>query len=188
MPNSGIIPPMLQNLKRLRIFPIIGLGIGITILGFLALIQISNNWWPFDVSRLDLVRATPQDQAEAALILQAGNGEIILAFLAGITAIITGVALPIVYYLNLRFGRAKFPRYLLVLRQSMWVGAWVAFCVWLQMNRTFGIAIALLVGAVLIIFEILLQVRTRAVTIQLPESKPITQPAKQPDSPEKKAP
>jgi len=161
---------MLANLKRLRIFPIIGLGILITVLGFLALLQIVNNWWPFDVARLDLVRATPQDQADAALMLEAGSVEIILTFLASITAIVTGLALPIVYYLNLRFSKVRYPRFLLVLRQSMWVGAWIAFCVWLQMNRTFGVAIALLVGAVLIIFEILLQVRTRAVTIQLPEA------------------
>ena len=161
---------MLANLKRLRIFPIVGLGVLIAILGFLALLQIVNNWWPFDVARLDLVRVTPQDQAEAALMLEAGNLEIILTFLASITAIVTGLALPITYYLNLRFSKARYPRFLLVLRQSMWVGAWVAFCVWLQMNRTFGVAIALLVGAVLIIFEILLQVRTRAVTIQLPEA------------------
>lgn len=161
---------MLETLKRLRIFPIIGLGVLIFALGVLALLQITNNWWPFDVARLDLVRATPQGQADAPLILEAGHAEIILTFLASVVAIVTGLALTPVYYLNIRFGRARYPRFLLVLRQSMWVGAWVAFCVWLQMNRTFGIAIALLVGAVLVIFEILLQVRTRAVTIQLPES------------------
>ncbi|MBK9051922.1 MAG: hypothetical protein IPL78_13735 [Chloroflexi bacterium] len=166
---------MLNNLKRLRIVPVIGLGALITVLGFLALVQITNNWWPFDVARLDLVRATPQDQADAALILEAGNLEIILTFLASVTAIVTGLALPVVYYLNLRFTKTRQPRYLLVLRQSMWFGAWVAFCIWLQMNRTFGIAIALLVGAVLIIFEILLQVRTRAVTIQLPETGDVKQ-------------
>ncbi|MCL4871355.1 MAG: hypothetical protein KJ063_20545 [Anaerolineae bacterium] len=161
---------MWHTLKRLRIIPIAGLGLLIALLGFLALVQIVNNWWPFDVARLDLVRATPQGQADAALILEAGNVEILLTFLASITAIVTGLALPLVYYLNIRFGKARFPRFLLILRQSMWVGAWVAFCVWLQMNRTFGIAIALLVAAVLIIFEILLQVRTRAVTIQLPDA------------------
>lgn len=161
---------MWQNLKRLRIIPIIGLGLFIALLGVLAMLQIVNNWWPFDVARLDLVRATPQGQADAALILEAGNVEILLTFLASITAIVTGLALPLVYYLNIRFSKARYPRFLLVLRQSMWAGAWVAFCVWLQMNRTFGIAIALLVAAVLIIFEILLQVRTRAVTIQLPDA------------------
>lgn len=168
---------MFDTLKRLRIFPIIGLGVLIFGLGVLALLQITNNWWPFDVARLDLVRATPQGQADAPLILEAGHAEIILTFLASVVAIVAGLALTPVYYLNIRFGRARHPRFLLVLRQSMWVGAWVAFCIWLQMNRTFGIAIALLVGAVLIIFEILLQVRTRAVIIQLPESSDVKRDA-----------
>jgi uncharacterized membrane protein (UPF0136 family) len=47
----------------------------------------------------------------------------------------------------------------------MWVGLWVAFCTWLQMNRSFGIGVAALVAAVLIMFEILLQIRSRAVQI-----------------------
>jgi uncharacterized membrane protein (UPF0136 family) len=44
----------------------------------------------------------------------------------------------------------------------MWVGLWFAFCAWLQMNRTLGIAIAALVAIVLLMFELLLQVRHRA--------------------------
>ena len=121
---------MIENLKRLRIIPIIGLGLVIALVGFLALLHIINSWWPFDVARLDLVRATPQDQAEAALMLEAGNLEILLTFLASITAIVTGLALPITYYLNLRFSKARYPRVLLVLRQSIWACAWVAFFFW----------------------------------------------------------
>jgi uncharacterized membrane protein (UPF0136 family) len=47
----------------------------------------------------------------------------------------------------------------------MWVGLWVAFCIWLQMNRTLGLAVALLVAAVFVMFEFLIQVRTRAVQV-----------------------
>ena len=54
------------------------------------------------------------------------------------------------------------PRFLLLLRQSMWVALWVGFCVWLQMNRALGIAVATLVAVVIVLFEILLQIRTRA--------------------------
>jgi uncharacterized membrane protein (UPF0136 family) len=43
----------------------------------------------------------------------------------------------------------------------MWVGSWAAFCVWLQMNRTLGLAVAILVAVVLILFEMLLQLRQR---------------------------
>jgi hypothetical protein len=44
----------------------------------------------------------------------------------------------------------------------MWVGLWASFCVWLQMNRLLSVAMALLVAVVLIMFEFLLQLRTRA--------------------------
>jgi hypothetical protein len=51
---------------------------------------------------------------------------------------------------------------MITLRQSMWVGLWVTFCVWLQMNRLLSIALAVLVAVVLIMFELLLHIRTRA--------------------------
>jgi hypothetical protein len=70
------------------------------------------------------------------------------------------------YILNRRFlrrnGRAPAPPFFITLRQAMWVGLWASFCVWLQMNRLLSVAMALLVAVVLIMFEFLLQLRTRA--------------------------
>ena len=51
-------------------------------------------------------------------------------------------------------------------RQSLFVGLWVAFCLWLQMNRTFGPAVAILAAAVLVLFELVLQIRERATLVQ----------------------
>ncbi|MCP4426944.1 MAG: hypothetical protein GY803_20840 [Chloroflexi bacterium] len=154
---------------RLGVLPILLLGSGLFVIGLLAIAHIVNNWWPFDVSRLDLVRATALDRADPTSLLEAANGEIILAFLALILVTITGLALPLAYILNRRglrrsqlLGRSETPPFLLVLRQAMWVGLWVAFCIWLQMNRVLGVAIAGLVAVVFIMFEALLQVRTRA--------------------------
>lgn len=157
--------------KRLGVMPILLLGSGLFAIGLLAGQHIINNWWPFDVSRLDLVRATALDRADPASLLAAANVDIILAFLAVILVAVTGLALPLAYILNRRFLRSHFPSgetapsFMVTLRQSMWVGMWVSFCVWLQMNRVLGVAVASLAAVVLIMFEVLLQVRTRATTL-----------------------
>ena len=142
--------------------PALLLGVSICVIGRLAANHILNNWWPFDVTRLDLVRDTALGQADAALILEAANTEIVLTFLATIFMAVTGLTLPLAAFLNKRFAGTRNPPFLVALRQAMWVGLWVAFCIWLQMNRTLGLAVAGLVAGVLILFEILLQVRTRA--------------------------
>lgn len=153
-------------LRRLGAVPFVLLGLALLLLGLLALNHIVNSFWPFDVQRLDLIRATAQGQVDAAALLEAVNLEILFAFLAAVMVAVTGLVLPLVYYLNRRLrSPGQLPSFLLVLRQAMWVGIWVAFCVWLQMNRTLGLAVVLLVATVLAMFEILLQVRTRASSI-----------------------
>jgi hypothetical protein len=157
---------MSTTIKRLGIFPYLVLGSGLVVLGLMAMNHVVDRWWPFDVSRLDLVRATALDQVDAASLMEAGNVDIIFAFLCAILAAATGIALPILFFLNKRFSH-KAPHFLVVLRQSMWIGFWVAFCLYLQMNRMLGIAVALLVAAVLILFEFLVQVRTRASSVSV---------------------
>lgn len=161
-PPLSIINPMNNLIKRFGAIPFILLGAGLMIIGLLAMNHIVDNFWPIDVSRLDLVRATAQDRVEATSLLQAANQEIIIAFLAGVAVSVTGLVLPLVYYLNKRFGSGDPSHYLFIMRQSMWVGAWFAFCTWLQMNRSLGWGVALLVAAVLAIFEFMLQIRERA--------------------------
>ncbi len=157
--------PMSKRLSRLGFVPTLVLSLALFLLGLLALNHVVDNWWPFDVGRLDLVRATAIDQVDAAAMMSAANPEAIFAFLAATMLTITGLFLPIAYMLNKRFGlrgSSSMPAFFVVLRQAMWVGIWATFCIWLQMNRLFGIAIALLVAAIFILLEFLLQVRTRA--------------------------
>jgi hypothetical protein len=164
---------MKRVIEWMGVFPHLLLGAGLFVIGLSAVNHIVDNWWPFDVGRLDLIRSAALDRAEAASILQAANIEIILAFLAAVLVTITGLVLPLAHILNKRFGPVLTgqtdpdapPRFLVTLRQSMWVGVWVAFCIWLQMNRSLGLAIAALVAVVLALFEMLLQVRTRAANI-----------------------
>lgn len=155
---------MQRAYQRLGIIPVLLLGLGFVLLSLLTMEHIVNNFYPFDVQRIDLLRATALDQIDAPAILEAPNLEFILVFLAVVCLAVTGLMLPVAYFLNWRFVSAPAaPRFLLVLRQSMWVGLWVAFCTWLQMNRVLGIAVAILVGLIFVLFEVLLQVRTRAV-------------------------
>ena len=155
---------MKKTLTHLGIIPYLILGVSLLVLGLLAINHIMDNWWPFDVARLDLVRATALDQVDPASLMDAANVEIILAFLSAVLVAATGIALPVAYFLNWRFNALRggpSPHFLVILRQSMWLGFWVAFCFWLQLNRTLGIAVAILVAAVLILFEFLLQIRAR---------------------------
>lgn len=139
------------------------IGGGLFVLGMAAVVYIFNAWWPIDVARLDLVRDTALGQANVTRLLEAINWEIMIAFLSGWMVAATGLALPFSYYLNKRFGRPEFsPSFLVVLRQAVWVGLWFTFCLWLQIHRAFGPAIASLVAVVLVLVEILLQVRTKA--------------------------
>lgn len=154
-------------MTRFRILPLLLLGMALALLGILAMNHIVDNWWPFDVARLDLVRATADGRVDANAIMEAANIEVVFAFLAAILVAVTGVALPIVDLLNQRFARQA-PGFLVVLRQSMWIGFWVAFCTWLQMNRTLNWAVAALVAGVLVLFEFLLQLRARTASVSQP--------------------
>ena len=156
---------MKQAIRQLGIFPSVLLGIGLFLTGIMALNYMVNNLWPFDVARLDLVRATALDRVDAASLLEAANPEIIWAFLATVFMSVMGLMLPLAFFLNKRFGSHQNPPFMTTLRQATWLGLWVAFCVWLQMNRTLGLAVATLVAAILVMFEILLQVRTRAANV-----------------------
>lgn len=166
----------MKSLERLGIFPYLLIGAFLLIIGLMALVYITNNFWPFDVNRLDLVRATAVNQADSASLMAAANSEILFGFLLGVFLVVTGMALPIAFLLNKRLGSIADDRigessstnFLVVFRQAFAVGIWVSFCVWMQMHRTFGIAIALLVAAVLILFEILLQIRSRTAIINEP--------------------
>lgn len=157
---------MKAAIKRLGVIPMFLLGLGFLIIGIMSLNYIFNHWWPIDVTRLDLVRAVALDRVEAASLMEATNREVIGAFLGAVLLSITGLILPLVFILNKRLQENRSPSFWAVLRQSVWGGLWGAFCVWLQMNRTLGIAVAGLVAAVLFIFELLIQVRLQTVQVK----------------------
>jgi hypothetical protein len=68
------------------------------------------------------------------------------------TMAITGTALPFLWLLHRRFGASPAPAYVL-LRQGLWAGLFAAVCLWLQINRSLTLPLALLLGLGLAAFE-----------------------------------
>ena len=66
--------------EKLGVWPSLLIGSALLIVGLFTINYIMNSWWPFDISRLDLVRATVLDRVDAASLLEAANIEIILVF------------------------------------------------------------------------------------------------------------
>ncbi len=161
---------MQRIFRRLGVVPVLLLGLGLFVLGALAVDRVVNTMWLFDVTRVDLARLTVQERIDAGTLLAAARSEVLLAFMASVVVAVSGLAMVPIYYLNKRLAPAEQrdqpPIFMAVLRQSLFAGLWVAFCLWLQMNRTFGVAVALLAAAVLVLFELVLQIRQRASAVQ----------------------
>jgi len=147
------------------ILPYLLLGAALTVAGLYLAVYIVDNFWPIDVNNVPLLREVALGQADAVSLLRAAHAELIVSFLLAMAATAAGLSLPIVYLLNRRFVRAGQVRFWIACRQAGWVGLWFGFCLWLQMNRIMGVAIALLVAAVFVIFEALLHVRRQAAQV-----------------------
>jgi hypothetical protein len=149
--------------KRLGIIPYLVQGLSMFGLGAIALAHLYTLWPYIPSQDVELTRALGEDLATSGMILNAALPEMLVAQLSVTVIIITGLAMPILYLVNRRYAPAGVS-YFVVLRQSMWLGFWVAGCVWLQMLRALTVAVAVLVLGVLLLFELLLQIRGRALS------------------------
>ena len=79
---------------------------------------------------------------------------------------VTGTAIPIVLYLNVRFTRTQSssPNYVVIVRQSMWIGLFVVACAWLRIPRILSLPIASLL--VLLFIGIEFVIRTRELRVR----------------------
>jgi hypothetical protein len=75
---------------------------------------------------------------------------------------LTGLALPVMAFLNRRFPSDPPVTPLIVLRQALWVGVYFPMLAWLQYGRVLTLVLALLLGGGFIIVEGLLRMRERA--------------------------
>lgn len=78
-----------------------------------------------------------------------------LFFFLGVLAL-TGPALPIVYFLNLRFPSDPPVQELVILRQALWVGVFGSTIAWLQLGRVLTTGLALILAGVFVLIEFLL--------------------------------
>jgi hypothetical protein len=76
---------------------------------------------------------------------------------------LSGTALPFVRYLHQRFARKEVPPvgYIVMVRQSIWVGLFGVVCLWLRIPRLLSIPLAVIVLAALVMVEFLLRLRER---------------------------
>ena len=75
---------------------------------------------------------------------------------------VTGTVLPVVALLNQRFKSTPPISNMVVMRQAVWFGVYVATVAWLQIGRVLNPVIALLLAVGLVIIEWLLRMRERS--------------------------
>jgi hypothetical protein len=84
-----------------------------------------------------------------------------LFFFLGVLAL-TGPTIPVVYYLNKRFPSKPPVDDMVILRQSLWVGAYGSTIAWLQLGRVLTTALGLILAGVFILIEFLLRLFERS--------------------------
>lgn len=91
------------------------------------------------------------------------GGELWLFFVLLLIAV-SGVALPLVRYFNVRFTPLdrEVPAAGIIVRQSVWIGLWSVVCAWLQIPRLLTLPLAVFIALALIIIESFLRSRERA--------------------------
>ena len=157
-----------QNwLKRLGIWPSIVVGAILTTLGGMFLNFLLNNVWvvnPNNPRFNELRYHVAVGTIESSILVQTMDWQLLLLFLSGVVLVGMGTGLPFFYLFNRRLLLWRryldhTPNFTVLLRQSIWWGVLIAFCVWMQINRTFGFAVIGLVTAVFILLEGLLLIR-----------------------------
>lgn len=91
------------------------------------------------------------------------GGELWLFFILLLMAI-TGTAIPVVRYINVRFTPldVEVPPGGVIVRQSVWIGLFVVTCAWLQIPRVLSLPLAVFLAVVLMVVEIFLRSRELA--------------------------
>jgi len=84
-----------------------------------------------------------------------------LFFFAGVMAM-TGVALPVMAFLNRRFSTIPPATPGIIVRQALWVGIYFPTLVWLQIGRVLNPFISLILAVGFVVIEWLLRLRERS--------------------------
>lgn len=84
-----------------------------------------------------------------------------LFFFLGVLAL-TGLALPLVYFLNKRFPSNPPVEGMVIVRQALWVGVFGSTIAWLQLGRVLSVGLALVLAGVFVMIEFLLRLFERS--------------------------
>ncbi len=76
---------------------------------------------------------------------------------------VTGLALPISYFLNRRFHSTPPPEPPVIVREAAWAGIYAATLAWLSMGRVLTISVGTWIAVGFILIEYLIRVRERTV-------------------------
>ena len=79
-----------------------------------------------------------------------------------IVLFISGLFLPVTYYLNLRFPSDPPAERHVIIRQAIWFGVLTGALAWLQIGRMLTITIAFVLAGVLVLIEVLLRLWERS--------------------------
>jgi hypothetical protein len=112
-----------------------------------------------------LKRAVAEGRVDANALIAASDYGLIVLFLLAVGIVGFGLTLPLVYFVNRRIRLARDASEAttgVLLRQSAWLGLWLAICILLQMNRLFNMPIALMVLITFGLIETLLIVRKKS--------------------------
>ncbi len=160
-----------MRLDRYGILPMLA-GCGLMILlGLASMNWLVNNIWLVPTGNeafVELRRAVAEGRADANALIAASDYGLIVLFLIAVWIVAFGLCLPLVYFVNRRIRltrRLAAASTVVLLRQTAWLGLWLALCVLLQMNRLFNMPVAIMIFLTFGLIETLLIVRKKSAEV-----------------------
>ena len=83
-------------------------------------------------------------------------------FIFFLVSLVTGLLIPLTYFLNKRFPSKPLADRNVIIRQSLWFGIYAAVLAWLQLGRALTFPLAVILGAAMILIELLLRMWERS--------------------------
>lgn len=83
-------------------------------------------------------------------------------FIFFLVSLVTGLFMPLIYFLNQRFKSKPPADSSVIIRQSLWFGIFAGVLTWLQLGRVLTFTLVVIIAAAMILIEILLRVWERS--------------------------
>ena len=83
-------------------------------------------------------------------------------FIFFLVSLVTGLFMPLIYFLNQRFKSKPPADSSVIIRQSLWFGIFAGVLTWLQLGRVLTFTLVVIIAAAMILIEILLRMWERS--------------------------